>query len=155
MREQSVCMYKVNDVKDWLSQTTDNSKYCAWSPGLWGKESRLYIFSHQTDILVFKKCKEHIHCRPIFFCDWMKSNYFIEVSNICQTTTLKAIRYVNFLYWASFPVSFKSKFSLDSNTLLVQSTCFCKPRKNNVTRTTGCALICVHVYNKTNWTLQW
>ena len=36
-------MYKVNDVTNWLSQTTDNSKYFVWSPGLWDKESRLYI----------------------------------------------------------------------------------------------------------------
>ena len=27
-------MYKVNDVTDWSSQTTDNSKYFVWSPGL-------------------------------------------------------------------------------------------------------------------------
>ena len=36
-------MYKVNDVANWLSQTTDNSKYFVWSPGLWDKESRLYL----------------------------------------------------------------------------------------------------------------
>ena len=36
-------MYKVNDVANWLSQTTDNSKYFVWSPGLWDKESRLYV----------------------------------------------------------------------------------------------------------------
>ena len=36
-------MYKVNDVANWLSQTTDNSKYFVWSPGLWDKESRLYF----------------------------------------------------------------------------------------------------------------
>ena len=40
--KQSVYMYKVNDVTNWLSQTTDNSKYFVWSPGLWDKESRLY-----------------------------------------------------------------------------------------------------------------
>ena len=34
----------VNDVTNWLSQTTDNSKYFVWSPGLWDKESSLYIF---------------------------------------------------------------------------------------------------------------
>ena len=32
--KQSVYMYKVNDVTNWLSQTTDNSKYFVWSPEL-------------------------------------------------------------------------------------------------------------------------
>ena len=32
--KQSVYMYKVTDVTIWLSQTTDNSKYFVWSPGL-------------------------------------------------------------------------------------------------------------------------
>ena len=35
-------MHKVNDVIDWLSQTTDNSKYFVWPSGFWDKESRLY-----------------------------------------------------------------------------------------------------------------
>ena len=41
--KQSVYMYKPNDVTNWLSQTTDNSKYFVWSPGLWDKEHRLYL----------------------------------------------------------------------------------------------------------------
>ena len=50
--KQSVYMYKVNDVTNWLSQTTDNSKYFVWSPGLWDKESRLYTeFSFQKQII--------------------------------------------------------------------------------------------------------
>ena len=36
-------MKNVNDVTGWLSQTTDISKYFVWSPGLWDKESRLYL----------------------------------------------------------------------------------------------------------------
>ena len=39
-------MYKGNDVTHWLSQTTDTSKYFVWSPGLWDKESHLYIYKH-------------------------------------------------------------------------------------------------------------
>ena len=36
-------MYKANDVTNWLSQTTDNSKHFVWSPGLWDKGSLLYL----------------------------------------------------------------------------------------------------------------
>ena len=35
-------MKNVYDVTDWLSQTTDISKYSVWFPGLWDKESRLH-----------------------------------------------------------------------------------------------------------------
>ena len=49
-------MYKVNDVTNWLSQTTDNSKYFVWSPGLWDKESRLYL------ILTWLKFKGFVSC---------------------------------------------------------------------------------------------
>ena len=38
-------MKNVNDVTGWLSQTTDISKYFDWSPGLWDKESHLYMKS--------------------------------------------------------------------------------------------------------------
>ena len=42
----------VNDVTDWLSQTTDISKYFVWSPGLWDKESPLYIYGQQEQVTV-------------------------------------------------------------------------------------------------------
>ena len=42
-------MKKVDDVTDWLSQTTDISKYFVWYPGLWDKESHLYINIHSWE----------------------------------------------------------------------------------------------------------
>ena len=44
----STYMKKMNNVTDWISQTTDISKYFVWSPGLWDKESCLYITKHNT-----------------------------------------------------------------------------------------------------------
>ena len=55
----STYMKKVNDVTDWLPQTTDISNYFVWYPGLWAKESRLYLESHIT----LKAAKTHISPR--------------------------------------------------------------------------------------------
>ena len=41
--KQYVYMYKVNDVTNWPSQTTDNSKYFVWSPGLWDKACMIFL----------------------------------------------------------------------------------------------------------------
>ena len=46
-------MYKVNDVTNWLSQTTDNLKYFLWSPGLWDKESHLYNEKYCSIIQIY------------------------------------------------------------------------------------------------------
>ena len=68
-------MYKANDVTNWLSQTTDNSKYFVWSPGLWDKESRLYIQKIHSEWVytVFPDMPVRIaHYKPFYF-----SVYFI------------------------------------------------------------------------------
>ena len=51
LTHSSTYMKKVNDVTGWLSQTTDISKYFVWSPGLWDKESRLYMEIAHSDII--------------------------------------------------------------------------------------------------------
>ena len=50
-------MKNVNDVTGLLSQTTDISTYFVWSPGLWDKESRLYIETYL--IMYFKIFSKH------------------------------------------------------------------------------------------------
>ena len=83
-------MYKVNDVTNWLSQTTDNSKYFVWSPGLWDKESRLYslkphcctpgIYAEGYIVFVFP-----------FVCSFIRDSVrFVE---LLQSFTLKFLKW--------------------------------------------------------------
>ena len=73
-------MYKVNDVTNWLSQTTDNSKYFVCSPGLWDKESRLYIIlpelEHEWKFVMAKHMKQMKYINEM----WNSFNFIMAVT---------------------------------------------------------------------------
>ena len=87
----------MNDVTNWLSQTTDNSKYFVWSPGLQDKESRLY----NTDILSMRK--KRCHAKKNTFLNGCLSNLavlydmFIDSAYVgnstCTTACAETIQY--------------------------------------------------------------
>ena len=106
----STYMKKVNDFTDWLSQTTDISKYFVWYPGLWDKESRLYMYAVEKYMRGKKNdCKSR---QVLLISKWQKYKHVLptgsSVYNVSCNITLSlsnkeinsvTLFYVSNCYW--------------------------------------------------------